>query len=398
MGDVPFSVYYDFETTTSGVFFDAKMYVVSYCLVVAFHPDLNFPRPCIHRSYDLSQDKLTSLSHFEAVKYNVFSNKLNYNRTTLKQLEEAAFLVQNREADTALAEMFSIELKFAVDCLKSWFNRNHKVLEISVQDKANFVKDNPKKKDTLCCLCDFPIESRAINGWSEHVFKAEYLFLENIYTEKEMKIMGVTNFEIYCKKLNKTLDELDSFCSSIESENLSSTKTDEEILDIKAIIQKISLIKTKKEDYGKATKEKTIGFLYSHEIKFLKTDKVKGDFLMSVKFLPNMISIQKNQSVIHHLHVTGKINGFANEYCNLQTRGNYYTIPVFAHNQFRFDFFLFLKGFRPSVRETTNIGIGGSNLGDVNFAIIKNQVRFIDTVKYFKFSYVKFRKPCRQHD
>ena len=52
-GDLPFSIYYDFETTTgSVVFFDAKMYVVSYCLVVVFHPDLKIPRLVIFRSYD----------------------------------------------------------------------------------------------------------------------------------------------------------------------------------------------------------------------------------------------------------------------------------------------------------------------------------------------------------
>ena len=42
LGDVPFSIYFDFETTTgSVVFFDAKMFVVSYCMVVAFHPELD---------------------------------------------------------------------------------------------------------------------------------------------------------------------------------------------------------------------------------------------------------------------------------------------------------------------------------------------------------------------
>ena len=49
--------------------------------------------------------------------------------------------------------------------------------------------------------------------------------------------MVINNFEIYCKKLNKILDELDSLCASIESENLSSTKTDNEDLEIKAIVQ-----------------------------------------------------------------------------------------------------------------------------------------------------------------
>ena len=47
-------------------------------------------------------------------------------------------------------------------------------------------------------------------------------------------------------------------------------------------------------------------------------------------------------------------------------------------------FFLFLKGIRPSVWETTDISTGGKNATDVNFAIFENQVRFINTVKYFQ--------------
>ena len=66
----------------------------------------------------------------------------------------------------------------------------------------------------------------------------------------------------------------------------------------------------------------------------------------------------------------------------------FYIIPVIAHNQFRFDFFLFLKGLRPSVWETTAINIGGKNPTSATFAIIQNQVRFIDTVKYYQQSLV----------
>ena len=122
--------------------------------------------------------------------------------------------------------------------------------------------------------------------------------------------------------------------------------------------KKISKIKTSKQDDGKATKEKTIGFLYQHAINFLPTNKIKGNLPISAKFLSNMIFIFKNQSVLHHSHVTGKIIGFAHEYCNWQTRENYYTVPVFAHNQFRFDFFWFLKGIRPSVWENPGMEIG----------------------------------------
>ena len=128
MGHLPFAVYYDFETTTeSAVFFDAKMYVISYCIIAAFHPDLNLPRIFIYRAYDQNKTDLTSLFHFEVVQPDFFNFKETYNLKTLKQLESAALAVENRSRKTALAEMFNIELKFTVDCLRFWFNRNKKV-------------------------------------------------------------------------------------------------------------------------------------------------------------------------------------------------------------------------------------------------------------------------------
>ena len=47
-------------------------------------------------------------------------------------------------------------------------------------------------------------------------------------------------------------------------------------------------------------------------------------------------------------------------------------------------FFFFFKGFRPTVWETTDISIGGKNPTNVNFVVIKNQVRFLDTIKNFQ--------------
>ena len=193
-----------------------------------------------------------------------------------------------------------------------------------------------------------------------------------------MASVGIDKFEHFSKKMNKILDTVTPFCASIKSESMSSNS------EIEEIVEKIKKTKTSRDDDKKATKEKTIGFLYSQSINFLPTDKVKGDFPVSDKFLSNMIAILRNQVVLHHSHVTGKIIGYAHDFCNQKCRENYYTIPVMAHNQFRFDFFLFLKGIRPSVWETTDISIGGKNPTDVNFAIFKNQVRFINTVKYFQ--------------
>ena len=60
---------------------------------------------------------------------------------------------------------------------------------------------------------------------------------------------------------------------------------------------------------------------------------------------------------------------------------------MIAHNQFRFNFSLFLKGLRPTVWETTDINIGGKNPTSINFEIIQNRVRFI--VKYNKILQIK---------
>ena len=83
-----------FQSTT---ILKQKLYVVSYCIIIAFHPDLNIPRLIIYRSYDQNQNVLTSLSHFEALENNFLKDQKNFDRTTLKQLEDAAFSVFNRE-------------------------------------------------------------------------------------------------------------------------------------------------------------------------------------------------------------------------------------------------------------------------------------------------------------
>ena len=133
-------------------------------------------------------------------------------------MEAAALSVKQKEKNTALAEMFSVELKFTVDCLKAWFEKNYKILEIDIDQKLKFIQENPIKKDSLCCLCDFPIDPKVVIRWLDHVIKAEYLFLENIYSEDEMKKMKIEKLELFEKKIKKIFDNLNDFCESIELE------------------------------------------------------------------------------------------------------------------------------------------------------------------------------------
>ena len=43
------------------------------------------------------------------------------------------------------------------------------------------------------------------------MIKAEYLFLENIYSDEEMKKMKIEKLELFEKKIKKILDNLNDF-------------------------------------------------------------------------------------------------------------------------------------------------------------------------------------------
>ena len=66
LGDVAFTVYFDFETTTSGsAFFDPKIFVVSHYQIYSFHPSLNLDKIVIFRSFQQTAHEIYNLSHFK---------------------------------------------------------------------------------------------------------------------------------------------------------------------------------------------------------------------------------------------------------------------------------------------------------------------------------------------
>ena len=67
-GDVPFTIYFDFETTspTDADWLnpeDKKMFVVSYVIVVAFHPFFNFEKILVQRSVSHPKKELISINY-----------------------------------------------------------------------------------------------------------------------------------------------------------------------------------------------------------------------------------------------------------------------------------------------------------------------------------------------
>ena len=106
ISDVPFSIYYDFETTTgSAIYTDAKMYVVSYCMIVAFNTELKMPPLIIYRASDQSLPELRSLDYLDQVKNNFLSHRY-HNKKTKQQFEDCALSTFNKSKDSSVRTFF----------------------------------------------------------------------------------------------------------------------------------------------------------------------------------------------------------------------------------------------------------------------------------------------------
>ena len=83
--------------------------------------------------------------------------------------------------------------------------------------------------------------------------------------------------------------------------------------------------------------------------------------------------------------MTGEILGDSHDFFNTniieKTRAE---IPFVAHNFFGFDIFYFLKTYIASAWCSKHLNIGARNLTHVNYGIINNKIRLIDSFKYYQ--------------
>ena len=120
-GDMSFVIYFDFETSAgTDLFQDKKIYVLSYCIIIAFHPTLDIERIVVFCIFQQNQDRLVDLSHLK-------EQRLQFvEPVTLNQLKDTCLKVYNKECLFGLSEMFSAELKFTVELLIKWFHQTYK--------------------------------------------------------------------------------------------------------------------------------------------------------------------------------------------------------------------------------------------------------------------------------
>ena len=129
------------------------MFVVSYVIIFAFHPELDIGRVTTERSFGHSEHSLTSLNYLTI-------DQLQYkNNKTLLQLRDRTLNVAKNKNKLAVAEMFSTEIKFVGDCLIKWFNKEFKSknLELGNDVKRKYEIENPIDWiEGHYCICKFP--------------------------------------------------------------------------------------------------------------------------------------------------------------------------------------------------------------------------------------------------
>ena len=215
-GDVPFSIYFDFETTspTDSEWLDPedkKMFVMSYVIVVAFHPHFEFDRVLIQRSVCHSKEELTSVNYLTREQ---FAFKIP---EIIKQLYDQALHVSKRTTKNALGVMFGIELSFVKSTLLNWFNKKvsapFKRIDQSVIKK--YEQENPFcwSQERDCVICKMPLrpifssperpDSKMYYG--DYIIRYEFKFLRNIYSQEQL------NWSPELKSLESYYEAFESF-------------------------------------------------------------------------------------------------------------------------------------------------------------------------------------------
>ena len=119
-GDLPMVIYFDYETTApTDNCLDPEqieMFVVSYVMIVAFHPDLKLNRIIVERSFAHCFQKLTTIDYLTDDQMTFVDIKV------VKQLKDAAEHVSKRNCKKSLAQMFYAELFLIKQTLLAWFN------------------------------------------------------------------------------------------------------------------------------------------------------------------------------------------------------------------------------------------------------------------------------------
>ena len=356
-GDLPFTIYADFETTAPNYDFSSPenntMFAVSYALVIAWH-------------YNHTLEELTDVSYLTEEQLCLRK------QITTEQFRDTAVVVSHKKNQNAINLLFNIELKFIHDILIKWFNYKIKSCKIDIPslEKLKFERENPITEETKCVIFHFPIKinlkglayDNTEQSYLDFLIRKEHAFIRNIFDEKELKnckrISTLENYhEIMSLYINlikrveqeiKCVDNYDMiFDNKLREFLIENAPAYEDY--IPGLIEDIKSVEIKNNN-SKLPKFTLQIYAYFCDMltdfpicKFeeLKTVTTKGLFT-------NLNRVLESKVHVHHSHVSGEILGYSHDFCNWKVRENKYEIPLIGHNFLSFDIFYMVKGFRCS--------------------------------------------------
>ena len=128
---------------------------------------------------------------------------------------------------------------------------------------------------------------------------------------------------------------------------------------------------------------KIYAFLYNELIQFPLG--IDYDSITSKIFFQHVHNQITHKVHLHHSHITGQIIGYSHSFCNKRiVELEKPEIPCIAHNLFGFEFWFFMKSFSTTSWCSAQLTAGGTNLTNLNFANLKSELKFIDSLKYYQ--------------
>ena len=187
--------YFDLETTApTDNCYDPEqkeMFVVSYVIIVSFHPDLKMKKIICERSYGYNLKKLNTIDYLS-------EDQIKFCQpTTLKQLRDVVHLVSLRKCKKTMAQMRTIEMFLLKETLGAWFSKKIKSNNLSIKplDKIQYEQKNPVDwSQDKCLLSNFKLDIMPTNvctpdsemRYGDFYIRQEHKFLCNIYSRSEL--------------------------------------------------------------------------------------------------------------------------------------------------------------------------------------------------------------------
>ena len=195
----------------------------------------------------------------------------------------------------------------------------------------------------------------------------EHNFFRNIFSERELSSTdSLKNMEQYHKCFEKFLiifvylqnsiqltnflnvnnDELIGFCNEFCADCFDLAEIKEQVLDV--------LIKNKQGSKIPKFMLQVYAFVYQRLMDFPQR-RFDYETLAANKLFDSVQKIINVKTHLHHSHITGKIIGYAHDFCNAKVRENKDVLTCIAYNFVGFDMYFLIKGIRLSVWETKTL-------------------------------------------